>query len=152
MAPLRYSAKFDPCLSLDCAPTPSTLVQSKERKGSNFAIWQPWAEAFVDIMALTMEENYSIDVKACVETLIEQKLEDEVIKSTGMIRKVDPRLRDSIFGLLCTPNRTHATYDPTLYNLRADTFIKYWNTTIAVWNISDLVSNTSHTKVRFEST
>ena len=23
-------------------PTPSTLAQSKERKGSNFAIWQPW--------------------------------------------------------------------------------------------------------------
>ena len=35
-------AKFDPFLSLDCAPTPSTLAQSKERKGSNFAIWQPW--------------------------------------------------------------------------------------------------------------
>ena len=34
-------AKFDPFLSLDCAPTPSTLAQSKERKGSNFAIWQP---------------------------------------------------------------------------------------------------------------
>ena len=35
-------AKFDPFLSLDCAPQPSTLAQSKERKGSNFAIWQPW--------------------------------------------------------------------------------------------------------------
>ena len=41
MAPLRYAAKFDPFLSLDSAPTPSTLAQSKERKGSNFAIWQP---------------------------------------------------------------------------------------------------------------
>ena len=41
MAPLRYAAKFDPFLSLGCAPTPSTLAQSKERKGSNFAIWQP---------------------------------------------------------------------------------------------------------------
>ena len=41
MALLRYAAKFDPFLSLDCAPTPSTLAQSKERKGSNFAIWQP---------------------------------------------------------------------------------------------------------------
>ena len=40
MAPLRCAAKFDPFLSLDCAPTPSTLVQSKERKGSNFSIWQ----------------------------------------------------------------------------------------------------------------
>ena len=42
MAPLRYTAKLDPFLSLDCAPTTSTLAQSKERKGSNFAIWQPW--------------------------------------------------------------------------------------------------------------
>ena len=39
----RCAAKFDPFLSLDCAraPTPSTLAQSKERKGSNFGIWQP---------------------------------------------------------------------------------------------------------------
>ena len=42
MAPLHYVAKCDPFLSLDCAPTPSTLAQSKERKGSNFTIWQPW--------------------------------------------------------------------------------------------------------------
>ena len=41
MAPLRYAAKLDPFLSLDCASTPSTLAQSKERKGSNFAILQP---------------------------------------------------------------------------------------------------------------
>ena len=41
MAPLRCTAKLYPFLSLDCAPTPSTLAQSKERKGSNFAIWQP---------------------------------------------------------------------------------------------------------------
>ena len=32
-------AKFDPFLSLDCAPMPSTLAQSKVRKESNFAIW-----------------------------------------------------------------------------------------------------------------
>ena len=29
--------KFDPFLTLDIAPMPSTLAQSKERKGSNFA-------------------------------------------------------------------------------------------------------------------
>ena len=29
-----------PVYGLYCAPTPSTLAQSKERKGSNFAIWQ----------------------------------------------------------------------------------------------------------------
>ena len=40
MAPLCYAAKVDPFLFFDCAPTPSTLAQSKERKGSNFAIWQ----------------------------------------------------------------------------------------------------------------
>ena len=44
MAPLRCDAKFDPFLSLDCAPTPSTLAQSKERKGLNFAIWQHWLQ------------------------------------------------------------------------------------------------------------
>ena len=44
MAPLRYTAKFDPFLSLDCAPTPSSLAQSKERKRSNFAILQPSLE------------------------------------------------------------------------------------------------------------
>ena len=38
---LRLTAKFDPFLSLDCAPLPSTLAQSKERKESHFAIWQP---------------------------------------------------------------------------------------------------------------
>ena len=41
MAPLHYAAELDPFLSLGCAPTPSTLAQSKERKASNFAIWQP---------------------------------------------------------------------------------------------------------------
>ena len=41
MAPLRCATKFDPFLPLDCAPTPSTLAQSEESKGSNFAIWQP---------------------------------------------------------------------------------------------------------------
>ena len=41
VAPLCYAAKFDPFLSLDCAPRPPP---SKERKGSNFAIWQHWSE------------------------------------------------------------------------------------------------------------
>ena len=44
MAPLSYAAKFDPFLFSDCAPMPSTLAQSKERKGSNFAIWQHWMD------------------------------------------------------------------------------------------------------------
>ena len=37
MAPLRYAAKFDPFLSLDCARVEVVGAQSKERKGSNFA-------------------------------------------------------------------------------------------------------------------
>ena len=37
MAPLRYAAKFDPFLSLDCARVERLGVQFKERKGSNFA-------------------------------------------------------------------------------------------------------------------
>ena len=37
MAPLRYAAKFDPLLSLDCARVEGVGAQSKERKGSNFA-------------------------------------------------------------------------------------------------------------------
>ena len=41
MAPLHYAAKFDPFLSLACFPTPSIQAQSKEMKGSNFAIRQP---------------------------------------------------------------------------------------------------------------
>ena len=40
---LRYATlqNLIPFLSLDCTRTPSTPAQSKERKGSNFAIWQP---------------------------------------------------------------------------------------------------------------
>ena len=37
-------AKFDPFLSLDCAPTPLHPGAIHERKGSNFAIWQPWGQ------------------------------------------------------------------------------------------------------------
>ena len=38
MAPPRYTAKFDPFLSLDCARVEGVGAQSKERKGSNFAV------------------------------------------------------------------------------------------------------------------
>ena len=59
MAPLRYAAKLDPFLSLDCAPTPSLLAQSKERKGSNFAIWQHCHQAlrrdYQKLIAVTKE-------------------------------------------------------------------------------------------------
>ena len=74
MAPLRYAAKFDPFLSLDCAPTPSTLAQSKERKGSNFAIWQQCCgkqgrrETAADLKLLSNEQRMSIckpQARAC---------------------------------------------------------------------------------------
>ena len=52
MAPLRCAAKFDPFLSLDCAPMPSTPAQSKDRKGSNFAIWQPCAQAATALLLI----------------------------------------------------------------------------------------------------
>ena len=47
-------------------------------------IWKP-----------SQTEDYSVDLTACVETLIEQRLEDDVKKSTGMVKKTDPRLRDT---------------------------------------------------------
>ena len=62
MAPLRYAAKFDPFLSLDCAPTPSTLAQSEERKGSNFAIWQPCLQCRVE----RAREGARVDAPAVV--------------------------------------------------------------------------------------
>ena len=43
MAPLCFTAKFDPFLSYPWIVPPSTLAQSEERVGSNFAIWQPWS-------------------------------------------------------------------------------------------------------------
>ena len=41
---LRYATlqNLIPSFPWIAPPTPSTLAQSKERKGSNFAIWQPW--------------------------------------------------------------------------------------------------------------
>ena len=39
--PQCYAAKFDPTLSLDCAPTLQHGA-IEERKVTNFAIWQPW--------------------------------------------------------------------------------------------------------------
>ena len=46
-------AKFDPFLSLDCARVEGVGAQAKERKGSNFATWQPCAKAAAGSMAST---------------------------------------------------------------------------------------------------
>ena len=81
MAPLRYAAKFDPFLSLDCAPTPSTLAQSKERRGSNFAIWQHWTQALVlTLVELTGgRDNCDRDVFAFDDTSDEEDQENDSI-------------------------------------------------------------------------
>ena len=44
-------AKFDPFLSSDCARVEGVGTQSKERKGSNFAIWQHLAKAGAALMS-----------------------------------------------------------------------------------------------------
>ena len=60
MAPLRCAAKCDPFLFLECAPTSSTLAQSKERKGSNFAIWQ---HCYEDLLCTNMD--FLTDTNGC---------------------------------------------------------------------------------------
>ena len=91
MAPLRCAAKFDPFLSLDCAPTPSSLVQSKERKGSNFAIWQPCFQEFIVEGFETKAKNFP------TRKLYEKRREHELLvdkyskeMSVGDILKMYP--------------------------------------------------------------
>ena len=50
-------AIFDPFLSLDCARVEGVGAQSKERKGSNFAIWQPWAQAAYPLVLQCVHER-----------------------------------------------------------------------------------------------
>ena len=80
MAPLRYAAKLDPFLSLACAPTPSALAQSKERKESNFAIWQPWTQASV--------KNFQIVHDNDVDYIVMQVSEKERVHKSRRKRKV----------------------------------------------------------------
>ena len=92
MAPPRYAAKFDPFLSLDCAPTPSTLAQSKERKGSNFAIWHPCHKAHE-----YLEKNWSKlkssaerkwrEGKRSLEEMLKQA-KDAIKRARSVMRKV----------------------------------------------------------------
>ena len=69
MAPLRCAAKFDPILSLDCAPTPFTLAASKEMKGSNVAIWQPCFQAII-LAPLAAEGEQCHYNEDCQENLL----------------------------------------------------------------------------------
>ena len=84
MAPLCYAAKFDPFLPLDCAPTPSTLAQSKERKGSNFAIWQPSVQTLVVPPERVNETTFVMNVTNSPEESVE---DDE---SSGVSRNPTP--------------------------------------------------------------
>ena len=77
-----YAAKFDPFLSLDCAPAPSTLAQSRERKGSNYAIWQhcprarghePTAVSLL-LLSLSGRHHPEVDVSARIESLVNRLL------------------------------------------------------------------------------
>ena len=45
-------AKYDPFLSLDCARVEGVGAQSKERKGSYFAIWQPCSQFAVVVLSI----------------------------------------------------------------------------------------------------
>ena len=47
--------------------TPSTLAQSKERKGSNFAIWQPCCEALLTWSAASVGEQAPYDLLPGIE-------------------------------------------------------------------------------------
>ena len=86
MAPLRYAATFDIFLSLDCAPTPSTLAQSKERKGSNFAIWQPCAQVAM------VKESLERDMELLCVTGVEDKLQDNVRNTLELLRNAGVRV------------------------------------------------------------
>ena len=58
MAPLCFAAKLDPFLSLDCTRVEGVEAQCKERKGSNFAIWQPWAKVGSGFVLTSSGANY----------------------------------------------------------------------------------------------
>ena len=66
---------FDPLLSLGCASCPPTLAQSKERKGSNFAIWQPWARGagdLSDLGGMQKGPSFLIVIKSYCERWVER--------------------------------------------------------------------------------
>ena len=81
MAPLRHTTKFDLFLSLDCAPTPFNPAQSKERKGLNFAIWQPCLEVVV------VERLQSLESKLVKDPLrLRRRQRREVARAPGLDR------------------------------------------------------------------
>ena len=50
-------------------PTPSTLAQSKERKGSNFAIWQPCYRYKNFHIGTNQEEEVVAGASCCLEKM-----------------------------------------------------------------------------------
>ena len=71
MTPLRYAAKFDPFLSLDCAKVEGVGAQSKERKGSNFATQHSGAHMILKIRyshLATMLAQQSLRSAVCYVT------------------------------------------------------------------------------------
>ena len=93
MAPLRCAAKFDPVLSLHCAPTPYTLAQSKERKGSNFAIWQPWTGSG-DAVFISAGAHTALTV--IMGTALPMGLLLELVLIVKLLRKGERRIWDTL--------------------------------------------------------
>ena len=67
-------AKFDPFLSLDCVRVEGVGAQSKERKGSNFAIWQPWPQIPEALATRTVFEMSAGDKLKIMTCLMQQIL------------------------------------------------------------------------------
>merc|ERR1712024_44789 len=73
---LRYASlqNLSPSFSWIARPTPSTPAQSKERKGSNFAIWQP---CFVVLLAFSSSQLTAMQIKVVVIQVVAVVGEDQ---------------------------------------------------------------------------
>ena len=91
---------------------PSTLVQSKERKESNFAIWQPWLQVLPSLVHF------------------EHGIPSSVYRD-GWTKRLDPRLR---YPTSWPQEQVYATYGPSYCQflhsgeLRNDDAILAWIT------------------------
>ena len=103
MAPLRYAAKFDPFLSLDCAPTPSTLAQSKERKGSNFAIWQPCRKA-------ALGDPHDVSLVCRVNGQVRQEGNTKDMVRLNLCTHMGPEMRRTLHGMTHSQKQTSVPF------------------------------------------
>ena len=89
---LRYAAlqNLIPSFPWDASPTPSTLAQSKERKGSNFAIWQPCLQNYRPGWLPRRLRNWHF-LPLCLRSL---KPLDDLITSTSCAKSLLPTLKE----------------------------------------------------------